>query len=91
MRYIRKYESFFDADLAVVEIAKKFSESEVKKMLDEEISEWSDNYSVHGNGEAEEQVITRLISWWEKQSNNTLDELQTASLEDALRAHFNIL
>lgn len=91
MRLIKKYESFFDADLAVVEIAKNFSEESVGQMLEEEMSEWSDNYGENGNGEAEEQVMARMISWWEKKSGKTLDDQQTASLEDAIRAHFNIL
>lgn len=91
MRLIKKYESFFDADLAVVDIAKNFSEAKVRQMLDEEMSEWGDNYGEHGNGEAEEQVIASLISWWEKKFGKTLDESQIASLEDSVRAHFNIL
>ena len=91
MRYLRKYESFFDVDMAVVEIGKKFSEQIVRDMISNEMIEWSDSYGENGNGEAEDQVITNMISWYEKHSNKTLDESQTDSLEDAIRAHFNIL
>ena len=91
MRLIKKYESFFDTDLAIVEIGKNFTEDRVRQMLEDEMSEWSDNYGEFGNGEAEEQVIEHMISWYEKSSRKVIDEAQRAGLQDAIRAHFNIL
>lgn len=90
MRLIKKYESFFDADMAVVEIGRKFNAEKVRQMISEEMSEWSDDYETNGNGEAEEHVIGALVSWYERSAGKKLDGQQSASLEDAIRAHYKI-
>lgn len=91
MRYLRKYESYFDVDQAIVEIGKEFGQDSVNAMIAKESDEWSDSYADLGNGEAEEQVIEHLISWYEKSTGRKLEESQRASLEDAIRSHFEIL
>lgn len=90
MRYVRTYEGYFDKDQAVVAIGKKFGQAEVMEMHEKEKGEWSDDYDGAGNGEAEEQVLARLVSWYEK-SHSRLDRGQVEELESALKAHYKFL
>jgi len=90
MRLIKKYESFFDADQAVVEIGKQYSDSKVLSLIADESAEWSDSYGEIGNGEAESHVIATMISWCEKKSGKKLSDFEYASLEDALKIHYGI-
>lgn len=91
MRYIKKYEGFFDPAQALVSIGKEFSESRISDLLAEEREEWSDNYGDVGNGEAEEQVIERMISWYESNHKTRLDDAQKSALTDAIKEHFKLL
>lgn len=85
MRYIGKYESFFDADAAVAVIAREWTDEKVDGLLESEKQEWSDGYSEIGNGEAEEHVIAFLVSWYESKHSRVTDK---ESLYDAIREHY---
>ncbi len=85
MRYIGKYESFFDVDAAVAVIAREWTDEKVEGLLDSEKQEWSDEYSENGNGEAEEHVISLLISWYESKYARVSDK---EKLSDVIREHY---
>ena len=93
MKYLRKYNEStgFDIDFAIVKIREHFSESDVVEMLKKEISEWSDNYSDDGNGEAEEVVIHKMIGWFKKEFSKQLEESDFAALEDEIKATYQAL
>lgn len=86
MRYIGKYESFFDVDAVVAVIAREWTDEKVEGLLDSEKKEWSEEYSDNGNGEAEEHVISSLISWYESNHNKRISDKQT--LSEAIREHY---
>ena len=89
MRYVKTYEGFFDKDHAVVAIGKNFSEADVREMYEAEKKEWSDDYDGNGNGEAEEQVVAKLVSWYEK-NHGALEDSNRESLEAELIRHYKL-
>ena len=91
---LKKYNESVDADFAIAKIRGRFSEEEVAAMLKNEISEWSDDeefYSSNGNGEAEEMVIHEMIGWFKREFSKSIDEADSARLEDEIRAAYDSL
>ena len=80
MKFIKKFnenvESEFDLDLAITKIKEQFSDEEVISNYDEEIlnwveEDWADDYDSeydwyidHNNGEAQDVVVSDIISWY---------------------------
>jgi hypothetical protein len=94
MRYLRKYnENTFDKNHAVVKIKEQFTEKNVSEMLGDEVKEWVEDgdYNDISNGEAEEIILHKLISWYKQKFNIQLDEEQEAHLEDDLRNEYSVL
>jgi hypothetical protein len=94
MRYLKKYnENTFDKHHAVVKIKEQFTEETVSEMLADEVKEWIEegDYKAISNGEAEEIIVHKLISWYKKEFNKQLDEEQEAHLEDALKEEYKTL
>ena len=90
MRHIKKYERFFDPEQALVSIGQEFSENRISEMLADERDEWSDNYGELGNGEAEDQVMEQIISWYERTHKTELEEIQKRNLIETIKKHFKL-
>ena len=88
MRYIGKYESFFDVDAVVAKIARFWKDDQVDELIKAEKIEWSDNYGNLGNGEAEDHVVSVLVSWYESKYGRVEDK---DSLKNAIRQHYKSL
>jgi hypothetical protein len=86
MRYLKKFESKFNLDAAVVKIGQEYGKDRVVKMVDDEKKEWSEDYDGIGNGEAEEMVIHSMIGWYKK--DQAMGQEDRKELESALRGHY---
>jgi hypothetical protein len=95
MKLIKTYENFseFDPDFAIAKIKHKYSEYDVKNMVDDEIENWVEENQIGDNyegkvdwyydnaaGEAEEVVVDQLIDWYETDFNKELTEEQREQL-----------
>ncbi len=106
MKYIKNYnesvESEFDLDLAITKIKENFSEEEVVSSYDEEIlnwveEDWADDYDSeyewyvdHNNGEAQDVVISDIISWYKKESGKELSIDEYSELYEAIKVEYNL-
>ncbi len=101
MKTVKTYETFlekrFDINFAIAKIKHKYSEYDVKNLVDEEIEELVDDnsltdkyetkrewYDDHGNGEAEELASERLVDLYESEFDEELSEHQKVALSRAL-------
>jgi hypothetical protein len=91
MKWIKKYEGYFDPESALYKIADHYTEDVISKMLADEREEWSDNYNDYGNGEAEDHVIENLITWYEKESGQKLNDYQRDGLVNSIKDRYKVL
>jgi len=93
----------FDTSKALIEINKKFSESEVAVMYDNELLEWVDDdwsdeydseydwYVYHNNGEAQDVIITQMVDWYSKEFKMKLDIDDEIKLSEDIKIMILIL
>lgn len=83
MKYLKKYnenQEQQDPVFAIAKIKEKFPQDMVQDMLNDEINQWKPDeedieyYSRTGNGEAEDVIISHLISSFEKDYYSLSDE-----------------
>jgi hypothetical protein len=93
MKYLKKYNESNDTHHAIVKVKGNFTEEIVSEMLADEVKEWTDetNYKDFSNGEAEEIVISQLISWYEKEFSKNLSSKQVNDLQDAIKQEYKSL
>lgn len=106
MKFIKKFnenvESEFDLDLAITKIKEQFSDEEVISNYDEEILDWVEDdweedydseydwYVDHNNGEAQDVVISDIISWYKKEFNKELSIDDHSELHDAIKSEYSL-
>ena len=107
MKFIKKFnenvESEFDLDLAITKIKEQFSDEEVISNYDEEIlnwveEDWADDYDSeydwyidHNNGEAQDVVVSDIISWYKKEFNKELSLDEYSDLYDAIKSEYGLI
>jgi hypothetical protein len=100
MRHIKKFnenKEIFDLEDALSKILEKYPESDVIEMFDDEIinwldQDWSDDYESeyewyqdHGNGEAEDVIISKIIDWFENTYGIELASEDRLELYDSIK------
>ena len=107
MKFIKKFnenvESEFDLDLAITKIKEQFSDEEVISNYDEEIlnwveEDWADDYDSeydwyidHNNGEAQDVVVSDIISWYKGEFNKELSLDEYSDLYDAIKSEYGLI
>jgi hypothetical protein len=72
MKYLRKYNESNEEqnlDFVLAKIKDQFSIDDVKESYEKETTEWSDDYSNTGNGEAQDVILDQMIGWFESNHN----------------------
>lgn len=106
MKFIKKFnenvESEFDLDLAITKIKEQFSDEEVISNYDEEIlnwveEDWADDYDSeydcyidHNNGEAQDVVVSDIISWYKGKFSKELSLDEYSDLYDAIKSEYGL-
>jgi len=105
MKYLKKFESAnFDIELAITKIKEEFSDTDVATMYDEEITNWVDSdweedgeyeseydwYIDHNNDEAQDVVISSIISWYKKIFNKDISDDDYSELFDTIKTEYGI-
>jgi hypothetical protein len=92
--------SNFNVESALSQIKKEFPESRYTSMLDEEILSWVDDnweedheteyeyYVDHNNREAEDVVISQMISWYERKNNVKLSQDEGNALAEKIEENY---
>ena len=107
MKFIKKFnenvESEFDLDLAITKIKEQFSDEEVITNYDEEIlnwveEDWADDYDSeydwyidHNNGEAQDVVVSDIISWYKGEFSKELSLDEYSDLYDAIKSEYGLI
>ena len=107
MNFIKKFnenvESEFDLDLAITKIKEQFSDEEVISNYDEEIlnwveEDWADDYDSeydwyidHNNGEAQDVVVSDIISWYKGEFSKELSLDEYSDLYDAIKSEYGLI
>ena len=106
MKYLRKFNESSNSDLEfiMVKIKSKYSDRDIKEMLDSEIDEWvddeqlGDNYETklewywdHNNGEAQEIVVEQIINWYKTEYKTELSEIEESELNKLIKKTFEYL
>ncbi len=107
MKFIKKFnenvESEFDLDLAITKIKEQFSDEEVISNYDEEIlnwveEDWVDDYDSeydwyidHNNGEAQDVVVSDIISWYKGEFSKELSLDEYSDLYDAIKSEYGLI
>lgn len=107
MKFIKKFnenvESEFDLDLAITKIKEQFSDEEVISNYDEEIlnwveEDWADDYDSeydwyidHNNGEAQDVVVSDIISWYKGEFSKELSLDEYSDLYDAIKSEYDLI
>ncbi len=107
MKFIKKFnenvESEFDLDLAITKIKEQFSDEEVISNYDEEIlnwveEDWADDYDSeydwyidHNNGEAQDVVVSDIISWYKGEFSKELSLDEYSDLYDAIKSEYGLI
>ena len=102
MKFIKKFnenvESEFDLDLAITKIKEQFSDEEVISNYDEEIlnwveEDWADDYDSeydwyidHNNGEAQDVVVSDIISWYKGEFSKELSLEEHSDSYNAIKS-----
>lgn len=99
-KYIK--ESTSNIDFALSKIKEHFSEEDVMDKFDNEILEWVDGdwsddyeseydwYIDHNNEEAQDVVISELISWYEKEYKKQVSPEEHVELYTDLKDYYNL-
>lgn len=110
MKSIKRYERFiletqteFDLDFALLKIKDFYSQSQIEKMIRDEVGNWIEDtesreyenpmdwYSSHGSGEVEEIVIDQLMDWYEGEYSTELTDSQRVDLSNQIIATYSEL
>lgn len=107
MKFIKKFnenvETEFDLDLAITKIKEQFSDEEVISNYDEEIlnwveEDWADDYDSeydwyidHNNGEAQDVVVSDIISWYKGEFSKELSLDEYSDLYDAIKSEYGLI
>jgi hypothetical protein len=99
-KYIK--ESTSNIDFALSKIKEQFSEEDVAGKFDNEILEWVEDgweddyeseydwYIDHNNEEAQDVVISKLISWYERAYKKQVSTDEHSELYDILKDYYNL-
>lgn len=105
MKHLKKFNENvkeFDLEFAISKIKDKYSDDDVISRFDEEILEWVDSdweneydseydwYIDHNNGEAQDVVITELISWYKKEFGKISSD-NSSDLFDKIKEEYDCL
>lgn len=110
MKSIKTYERFiletlieFDPDFALSKIKDFYSQSQIEKMIRDEVDNWVEDtesseyenpmdwYSNNGSGEVEEIVIDQLMDWYEREYVTELTDSQRVDLSNKIIATYSEL
>lgn len=110
MKSIKTYERFiletqteFDLDFALSKIKDFYSQSQIEKMIRDEVDNWVEDtesmeyenpmdwYSNNGSGEVEEIVIDQLMDWYEGEYSTELTDSQRVDLSNQIIATYSEL
>ena len=92
----------FDLDLAITRVKEEYSDDEVAARYDNEIMEWvepdwEDDYECeydwyidHNNDEAQDVVISSIISWYKNTYNKDISDDDYSELFDTIKAEYGI-
>lgn len=99
-RYIN--ESTSNIDFALSKIKEHFSKEDVLDKFDNEVLEWVDEdwsddydseydwYVDHNNDEAQDVVLSKLISWYEREYKKQVSTEEQVELYDNLKEYYDI-
>lgn len=103
MKYLKRYSQINesekieqDIDFIMAKIKEKYPLEKAKEMFEDEEQEWVPTdkdiewYREHGNGEAQDVIISIMIGWFEENYNKISDDTYN-KVSDEIGKHYSFL